>query len=761
MIRAARRALLTGTAVLGLGIVPFASANAQTGTPESDVPAAVVQPIPDQDQSQDEIVVTAQRREQRLQDVPISIEVISGETIEDLKATDVRSVMNYVPNVFVQTTAGNHVIYIRGFGSPPSNFAFDQSVSLYVDGIYAGRNRQAMAPFFDLQRMEVLRGPQGALFGKNTPAGAISVISAGPTDRYEAGLTGAYNFDLDGPDVSGFVSVPISDTLGVRLAGRIVQQDGYIRNLATGHDDPETRMQLVRGTVRWDPSSAFDFTAKAEYGNQEIVGGQNVSSPLTTEQQPRTERFLEDSALGQEGNTNESVIVSGTGNLRLGDYTVTSVTGYSWFDANIVNGFDQTIPAGGVAGNSVYNSFPERFSQISQEVRLLSPVGRPLEFLVGAYYDHSRYFLTQLGGFNINVPVLRYFGLLQTNFKQKASSKSVFGQVTYRLIEALRVVGSLRYTQTDKQGSFGGRLVYGPFALRPVNTTANGKISEGLLDPSLTFQYDVTPDVMVYATYGRGSKSGGFVSNTYGTTDATFIFRPERSRNYEAGIKSTFFNRRLTLNVSAYDTQFKNLQVSVYNSALQIFQTGNAASATAKGVEAAAIWNPSRDFGITASGAYNDLKYDDYPGAACLASQPITECNPADRTSFAANNLAGFRPALTSKWTGNLQGRVGFDLPGDLRLETTGILAGRSRFFNADNQHPVYGFQRGYVKLDMRVQLAPQDERWHFAIIGKNLTNELTTGSSFGLPFPITSTPRAILYLEPSRNIAVEAGIRF
>ena len=703
-----------------------------------------------------EIIVTAQKREQSLQDVPISMEVVSGAKLAEFNTSDIKAVMNYTPNVFVQSTAGNDVIYIRGFGSPPANFAFDQSVSLYVDGVYAGRSRQAQAPFFDLARVEVLRGPQGALFGKNTAAGAVSVVSAGPTSTPEGAFTALYNFDHKGIDVSGYISGPLSDTLSARLAYKIVNQDGYIRNLATNHDDPEVRQQLARLTLKWEPSSDFDYTVKAEYANRDVIGGITVSSPLTGPQDPHTRRYLERSALGDEGTRTESLMVSGTGNIALGDYTLTSVTGYSWFNANIVNGFDQTIPGGGgaVTNNSVYNSFPERFDQFSQELRILSPTGRTFEFIAGAYYDRSNYRLDQLQGFNIeDLFGSPYFGRIDSRFNQKAESWSVFGQGTLNLSDAFRIIGSLRYSHTSKDGDFAARLVYGPFAIRPISS-AEGSISEGNVDPSITLQYDIAPRVMVYATYGRGSKSGGFVSNTLGTVDSTFTFEPERSTNYEAGIKSTLFDGAVVANVSAYHTEFKDLQVSVYQPESSSYLTGNAASATSKGIEGSLSIFPFPNFDVTASGAYQDIKYDDYPGAACLASQPAT-CTPA------TNNLAGYSPAYTSKWTGSMTAHARFDLPSDLKLDITGVAAGRSKYFDSDDQSPIFGVQKGYVKLDLRVQLSDQDAGWHLALVGKNLTNQLTTGSAFRLPFPITPVSRAILYLEPTRNISVEAGFKF
>lgn len=752
---------MTSVAALAAFAAPLAQAQQATTTAidRSSVPAAAATSVPTQDDataSLGDIIVTAQKREQKLQDVPISIEVVTGQKIDEFRANDFKAAMNFAPNVFVQSTAGNDVIYIRGFGSPPANFAFDQSVSLYVDGIYAGRSRQAQAPFFDLARVEVLRGPQGALFGKNTAAGAVSIVSAGPTATAQGQFNALYNFDQEGIDVSGWVSGPITDTLGARLAYKVLKQDGYIRNLATGHDDPETRQQLLRLTLAWRPTVNFDFTVKGEYANRDVIGGITVSSPLTSGQNPRTTRYLQDAALGREGTSTESFIASGTGNLSLGDFTLTSVTGYSRYTANIVNGFDQTIPNSGGAftNNSVYNSFPERFDQFSQELRLLSPAGQTLEYIVGAYYDRSHFTLDQLQGFNIlNLFGNPYFGRIDSRFRQTAESYSVFGQATLHVAAPLRVIGSLRYTHTGKDGSFASRLVYGPFAIRPIST-AQGNIGEGNLDPSGTVQFDIARNVMVYATYGRGSKSGGFVSNTLGTTDATFKFRPERSRNIEGGIKSTLANGRVVANLSVYDTQFKNLQVSVYQPATSSYLTGNAASATAKGVEGSLSLFPFRNFDISGSAAYNDIKYDDYPGAACLASQPTT-CLPA------TNNLAGYTVAYASKFTGNVTAHARFELSDSLKFDATGIVAGRSKYFDSDNQSPLFGVQKGYAKIDLRLQLGAQDESWHVAFVGKNLTNRLTTGSAFNLPAPITAAPRAILYLEPTRNVAVEAGFRF
>ena len=705
------------------------------------------------------VTVTAQKREESLQDVPISMEVMSGDKLDDLQVNDFQDMTRYVPNVAVQLTAGNNVVYIRGFGSPAANFSFDQAVSLYVDGVYAGKSRQTQGPFFDLERVEVLRGPQGALFGKNTAAGAVSIVSAGPTDTFEGAVKGVYNFDLEGFEVSGHVSGPISETLSGRLAVKRLDQDGWIRNIGKGgQKEPQVEQTLARATLLYEPSGDFDYTLKAEFGDNRRTGGMNVAGRLDVPQNPELTRYVTDSVVGEEGTEATSWLVSGTGNWDMGDFTLTSVTGYSWFRADINNYFDLQAPDGTIVDNSVYNSYPEHFRQVSQELRLLSPTDKKFEYIVGAYYDSARYNLTQLGGFDI--AAFNYEGLGRTDFSQFSTSYSIFGQGTYHFSDAVRAIGSLRYTNTEKRASFDGELIYGPYPLRPL-TQANGEISEDGIDPSITLQWDVHPTSMVYFTYGKGSKSGGFVGNTYGTVDSTFTYEPEESESFEAGIKSTLLDGALVLNGAVYETSFKDLQTSVYDPNLSTYITGNAASAKSKGVEASLAWVLSNNFSVTASAAYQDAKYEDYPGAACLVSQPVTECDPADPASVAQNNIAGKPLPYISDFSGNIQFNYTRDLWDDLVFDSILAITGRSEYYDSDNQSPLYGLQDGYSKVDLRLQIAPQEERWHVALVGKNLTDEITTGSAFNLPTPITSVSRAIMYVEPPRTIALEAGIRF
>src|SRR3569833_3841994 len=222
---------------MALALLYVPSAYAQAAAPaDQEASHAVDQPV-----ALGDIIVTAQKRAQRLQDVPVSITAITGRQVEAMQITDLRSIQSYVPNLAVLNSGVNPVVYIRSFGSGPNNVAFDQEVSVYSDGIYGGRGAQFSAPFFDLERMEVLRGPQGALFGRNTAAGAISLISAKPTRSFEGYVTGGYNVSRQGFEGSAVVSGPLSETLAGRLAAKVTHEDGYIRNLFDNQKDPQLR----------------------------------------------------------------------------------------------------------------------------------------------------------------------------------------------------------------------------------------------------------------------------------------------------------------------------------------------------------------------------------------------------------------------------------------------------------------------------------------------------------------------------------------
>jgi iron complex outermembrane receptor protein len=712
-----------------------------------------------------EVIVTAQKREQNLQDVPVSISVMSGKKLNELQITDLRALQGYIPNLAILNSGVNPVVYIRGFGSGPNNVAFDQDVSVYWDGVYGGRGAQFTAQFFDLERMEVLRGPQGALFGKNTAAGAISIISARPTTIPTGAATVSYNFEQKGFEASGYVSGPITDTLSGRLAVRLVDRDGFLKNLARGEREPQIEQELVRASFLWRPSEDLDVHFKAEHARHYLRGGVTHSGSLTAPTSFTDVRYVSDpygpSPVPEEsGITSDNISL--TANYALGDHTLTSVSGYSAFKTKRLSAYDEFNPDRTIqpnGGNALYaNGFPEDFEQFSEELRLASPTGQRLEYIVGLYYDYSDYHLINntyyrgLGGGTIT-------GYHRNDFYQKGWSYSVFGQGTFHVTDSLRAIGSLRYSETLKKANFTSRLVSG-VRLNPEGA-ARGKLTEDYVDPSFTVQYDVTDAIMAYATAARGSKSGGFVSNTSSTTDASFQFRPERSTNYEVGLKSTFLEGRLVANVAAFHMEFKDLQQSTYDPDRRTFFTRNAARASSEGVEADVQWLPIDTLQLSLGVAYLDAKFDDYPGAPCLTRETLAQCNSADPASLAAHNLKGVPLQFAPKWSGNVGARHTLMLPNDLRVVSSVTALFRSKYFIADGYDPVWGRQDGWVKLDARVQVGPANERWNVALVGRNLTDERTAGAAIRFPASITTTTRAIFWMDEYRSIAIEGTYRF
>lgn len=706
------------------------------------------------------ITVTAEKRAEDVQKVPISMSVLSGASLQNFQQNELHDVMNLVPNLYVLQSGVDDIVYIRGFGTGPNNIAFDQDVSVYEDGIYGGRSAQFMEPMFDIDHMEVLRGPQGALFGKNTAAGAISIVTAGPTDDYEATVTTSYNFIEQGTDSWGYVSGPISDDLGFRIAVKYLDQDGFLKNEATGKNDPQTDEYMGRLTLKWTPTAQFDVTGKLEYGNNQQTGGINVSGPLGAAVSTPDTRYVP-SPVGPYGEKEQNGVISTnssiTANYRFDGLTLTSITGYSQFTTQRLSAYDQTLPGGGVTTSPFANGFPENFNQESEEVRLLSPADVPFEYIVGAYVDASDYTLYQFRDYNFGGG---FAGQDYTTFYQHSSTYSFFAQGTYHVTDDFRVVGSARYTNTAKNGDFNSGINYGlGLAGGPAAyTSANGNIDEGSFDPSVTLQFDARKNVMLYATFAQGSKSGGFVSNTYGTTDSDFTFKPERSTNYEVGMKSTFLDGRLIANGSLFNMRFKDLQESSFDSTIQSFITNNAGSATSRGLEGQLTYLPIDNLELTTSFAYLDAKYDNYKGAACLALDPVSVCsptdsNPADPNSVVNHNIAGLPLLYASRWSGNFQLHHTLPINDALQVDTTLVTELRTKYFESSDYDPYYGLQPTYVKFDARVQLGSPDGKWDVAFVGKNLTNVLSITDALNYPLGVD---RAIKWLDEGRSIAIE-----
>ena len=684
------------------------------------------------------IVVTAQKREQDVQDVPISMTVASGQKLTTMGIQDFNQLDRFVPNFYVQTTPGNNAFYIRGIGSTPGNLAFEQTVGLFVDWVYGGHARQFQAPFLDVARIEVMRGPQGALVGKNTSAGAISVISARPTFELQAAAEGSYEFEPGGTRLYGMVSGPISEAVAVRVAAQYEDYDGYIENLILGGKETKRKTLFGRASILVDSGGPVDFLLKVEGGQVDLTG--TASEQILTPDDPDLKR----STGGFPGfvdrdfdNTN-NLNLTATANLEIGEHVLTSISGYSSYD------FEKRLDADFGPAPAFASSFAEKFSQMSQELRLASPETGTVEYIFGGYFHVNDYDLLQttlikFGPFN---------GESDRVFRQENVVWSGFGNVTWHMSETLRLIGGLRYT-FDRKRANQTRQKTGVVLPTWLATPLSGQRTEREWDPSVAVQWNATPEAMLYASYGQGSKAGGFVGAQATTTPAQFQVESESAETFEVGAKLALLDRRLRINTALFRTDFRNLQVSSFDAVTTSFITSNAGKARSQGFEGDLSFAITEGFLLTGSLAYLDAKFLDFPGAQCPYDN--LSCVPAD------NNAAGRPLPRSPKWSGTLSADLTLPASDSLEFNINAGMTFRSFAYLEESYDPAAG-QDGHAKFDLRAAIRSADDRWELAFLGKNLTNEITASHAFATPLAANVISK---FIQQPRSIAVQAKFRY
>lgn len=685
-----------------------------------------------------EVLVTARKRTERLQDVPISVNVTSGEELASQDVRNLEALSGSVPNLHIQATPGNNAIYIRGIGSSPGNLAFEQSVGLFVDGAYAGRGRQFAAPFLDVASVEVLRGAQGALFGKNTAAGAINITSNGPTASRQMATTVTGTVDGDnGYEVTQIVSGPITDKLLVRLAGKYSDNEGWLENKTTGDHNPGREDLIGRAVIDYLASDTLSFRLKVEGASQDLTG-QPMSSVAPGDAKSFTRATTPGVPDFDNANGFNSVL---TINKDFANgVTLTAITAYSAFD------YDKQIDSDFTINPLLRTTFQEEFNQVSQEVRLTSPNDGPLTWIVGAYAHRNEIDMHQ----NSSILMGPFNGASDRLFNQTNESYSLYGQATYAFNDQWKLTAGLRQTWEDKAADQ-TRSTSGAVPPSWVNTPLSGQREESQLDPSVQVQYVLDRNTMFYASYAKGSKAGGFVgAQSTGGQDA-FEFEGETSQSFEVGTKLTLLNGRATLNLAAYSSKFEDLQVSGFNAATNAFITTNAASAKSQGVEAEGAFRIHPSVTLSGSVAYNDAKYDSYPTAPCVYKNGVAP--PAN----CVEDIGGVRLPRAPKWSGALTLNVDHPLDNGMRLLADATMRGRSGTYLEENLNPK-SYQEGFSKVDLRLGVVAADDRWTLALIGRNLTDEWTASHSFGTPFLAGSQTYVV---DPGRVVSIQLGLRY
>lgn len=750
----------------------------------------------------EEITVTAQRRLERLQDVPVSVEVVNRDAIVQQNLNTLTSLADTVPSVHIVTNAGGaSQLYIRGIGSG-INQGFDQSAGMFIDDIYHGRSRMSSAAFLDLNRVEVLKGPQTTFFGNNAIAGAFNIVTEKPRNTFDAWTRALYG-EYGQYALEGALGGPLTESIAVRAAATFNGSNGWIENINTGDDQPEENNVAGRLSFLFQPNDRLDATLKIEDGRNRnnsglfltvancpppapfvAAGFCNTALAAGVPTGADSDRNAESPNQKSDLDTFESVL---TVNYQAGGHSFTSVSGFYDYD------YLQNLDTDATPSALLHVQLPERYHQFSQELRMTSPTGGKFEYLGGIYYQKSRlaaptdfsyFFLSgRLGG----TPLAPYLPLGQhIDFTQDENSYAVFGSVSWNATERLKLSTGLRSSWVEKR--YDHNLFYGtasqdfggivplpdaiatfPAALG-LGTTGplSGSRNDNALMPSAKIQYQVGPDAMAYVSYARGFKGGGFNAIDNSGAAANLPFEPEYVNAYELGLKSEWFARRLLLNLAVFQSDYTDLQVSTNNlnaAGTYVSLVKNAAESRSRGIELETRWAASEHLRLSANATYLDSKYLNYRNVAltqrqqlqynqCLAQNPLpnTTCQPLGK-----QDLSGRPTQFAPKWTGNLTGAYSIPLLGRYQLTTE-----LSAYFSSSSYlHPTLDEdmrQDDYVRLDGRLTFGPGDGRWAIDVIGKNLTDKTI------LAF-ITTQPTAlgsnILQREQPRNVAAQFRYRW
>jgi len=681
--------------------------------PSGQAPAAQVTPDGgDPDAGLGDIVVTAQRREERLQRVPVSISAVDSKTVERriiLSAADLPSV---APGLQVSSQSGYSRIYIRGVGSGSISSGQDPSVSLQLDGVVIGRPFAQLANFFDLQRVEVLRGPQGTLYGRNATGGTINVVTRSPT-RELAGYLNATYGNYNALQLEGALSGPLDKAGDVRgrIAFQRIKRDGYGRNRTLNYDISDQDSWAVRGVLEIDPVENVDIRITADYSQEDDrnypftgFGPYRSDTPLTGVALGGTTLINSRDVTEDAGTSNNRKFwgVSATIGVDLSDrFRVQTILGYRSSDRNNQGDVDTTS----ADPTSRLLTF-ERAKQVSGELQLLYTSDR-LNGVVGTFYfKEDLDSLTDLGfpaaGRALGFPAatFRPAGILNVE------AYAAFTQWTYEVVDGLRLTAGIRYSheQRDTQGSFT------IFNFRPPPAATNLVIpvrSNGAwnaLTPRFVIDYTPVKDVLIYASATRGFKSGVLlIGSTNPPVDPEYIW------SYEAGIKSTILDKRLRLNATGFYYDFSNLQVNrvVNNTVI----TENAATASVKGIEVEVRANPISGLLIDADLTYLDAKYGSY-----------STQNPA-RPELGTLDLSGNRLPNAPRWTvsGGIEVDIPIGVPG--RVSARGDVRYASRlFFTEFNENRLS--QNKVATVDASLQYESANDKWRGGLFVRNLTDK-------------------------------------
>jgi len=668
----------------------------------------------------EEIVVTARKRVENLQQVPIAVSVVSAKDIEEAGLVRLQDVTQLVPNMtYLEANTNKFTnITLRGISSG-GGLGNDPAVGVYVDEIYVGRDSGFNGDLLDIERVEVLKGPQGTLFGRNTTVGAINITTRRPTEELEGKVLvdiGDYDYTRYGALISG----PLTDNLAGKISFVDVERDGYLDN-SFGGTVNTVDYTAWRGQLLWQTNDRLEFLFTGSYRESDGDGNNYVTRQQGEPLDSSYDVSIPDPGFEDVEDTMFSLHVT----LDTDNYTFTSVTGYQEIEENYFNDLDWS-PLDDLSGNDGRD-----MESWSQEFRIENAGDATLNWVIGAYYYHQEFdvFTQSLSGSDT---IYAFFGLndfigsgippseinpglpdgidINATSSIETDSIALFANANYDFNEQWSITAGIRYSEDDKDLDYeqkadplAGAAGFFPFTLEDDQ-------DDGEWTPSFSVNWQPTDDLLAYAKYSVGYKAGGF-NNSISSAASLVSFDAETLDAYEIGLKSTWLEDTLRVNVAVFQMEYDDKQESRFISGVG-FQQTNAGSATSDGFEMDFEWLPADDWSIYGSLGYADAQYDEYVLDEGLDynGNKLTRA-PEWNASLGVQTQWDFTDYLRGQF------RVDYSYQDDFFLQPN-----NDKFFVADSQSIV----------NARVSMGAADAQWQVAIWGRNLTDEDNVNNLFG-----------------------------
>jgi outer membrane receptor protein involved in Fe transport len=795
----------------------------------------------------EEIVVIAQKKEQGLSEVPISIQVLSSERITDMGVSSWEEIAQYVPGLTVAKGVQEQSIYLRGVGSG-TNKGFEQSVTQFIDGMSVTRSQQYTVPLLDVERIEVLKGTQGVLFGKNTIAGVINTVSKNPVigGDLDAYISQELVNDWTTNKFNMATNIPVNDSFAIRVALSSSESDGWVNNSFTSKQEPQTKSEAIRATFLYELDDMeinlklfkSDFERIGQHSQithwglsapppSIIAAGRtvaiaafsvaNIAFPQISQNAGKD--FTTTNSMSIYGGQNPNGGTNDAENIILNIKTSLNDHNLSW--TSTMSEFDFTEGADAdmspldflaVSGNEQYKS-------TTHELVITSPYSDTFEYIAGFFIEETEYnFLNEafLNGDLGNAPVtnavltgaLGIGGTLWNAFSRGAlpanvlsshhlhdletSSQSVFAEGTWYLNDQLSVTAGVRWSDEEKElmdsqflaSDITGGNTADAGTLNPVvRNILFGvlgrdtyefplqKMAEDHVTPSLKINYEYSDTTRIYLSWAEGYKSGGFDASDnvkrvdYTTPDPSNRFMSEEATTTEIGIKLDLQDQNLRANIAAFSTEYLDMQVSAFVGAS--FVVSNAGASTIEGLEGDFEWSPLDGLYIGGAFTYLDFTFDEFIGG-CTAAQDIAY--------RAANNTTVDTPrgpqVIYGTCSQDLKGQTGVNAPEMSSSLYTKYIINTENGFNlvlgadinkideyfTQNDLDPFNLSPETTKVNLRVGIEADDNKWSLVIFGRNVTNEV--GQSFGVDLPLISGSH-VGYLQPGREVGMRYRVNF